>query len=162
MNKTTQEQFFGNYRGIVKKHGTNGLCKIFFPGVYDIEFEKNIEKLPWAEPAQPLFAGGGSNNGIFQYPDIGSTVWAFFEAGNINKPIFFASTNNNSSKFIIGENCVQYNNISIKLLDNNDISITTTGNITVSTIGNIIATASNISLTSTSNISLNGATININ
>lgn len=155
MAKKTQEQFFGNYRGIVKAHGTNGMCKIFFPGVYDNAFMTDIPKLPWAEPAQPLFVGGGINNGMFQYPDIGATIWAFFEAGDINRPIFFATTNNNKDKFIIGENSIQYNNISIKLLTNNDITITTTGNINATTTGNINAIA-------TGNVTIKGATVNIN
>jgi hypothetical protein len=155
MNKITQEQFFGNYRGIVKSHGTGGLCKIFFPGVYDNEFEQNIQKLPWAEPAQPLLAGGSSSNGVFQYPDIGTTVWAFFEAGDISRPVFFAATNNDKSKFIIGENTIKYNNIMIKFGLNNDISISTTGNITATSTGNINVIA-------TGNISIKGSTVGIN
>ena len=91
MNKL-QDQYNGNYRGIVKMHGEKGYCKIYFPGVYPSTYESNATILPWAEPAQPLFVGGGISNGVFQYPDIGSTVWGFFEAGNINKPIFFASS----------------------------------------------------------------------
>ena len=114
MANKLQDKYFGNYRGIVKKHGINGYCKIFFYGVYPIEYETNIDKLPWAEPASELFAGGQSNNGVFQYPDIDTTVWAFFEAGNINKPIFFAQTNDNKSKFISGESSIQYNDMMLK------------------------------------------------
>ena len=126
-----QDQFFGNYRGVVKSHGPNGLCKIFFPGVHDSTFENNTERLPWSEPAQPLFAGGGTSNGIFQYPDINSTVWGFFEGGNINRPVFFALTNNNKAKFIAGENSIQYNNVLIKFDSNNNLTISSSGPIAI-------------------------------
>lgn len=119
-----QDGYFGNYRGTVKKHGENGYCKIFFRGIYPEEYEKNIEKLPWAEPAQPLFAGGALGNGVFQYPDIDSTVWAFFEAGNINYPIFFALTNNDKNKFIQDEFIIHYDKSVIKFDKSNNITIT--------------------------------------
>lgn len=119
-----QDGYFGNYRGTVKKHGENGYCKIFFRGVYPEEYETNIEKLPWAEPAQPLFAGGAIGNGTFQYPDIDSTVWAFFEAGNINYPIFFALTNNDKNKFIQDEFIIHYDKTVIKFNKNNNLTIT--------------------------------------
>ena len=125
------DQFFGNYRGIVKAHGQNGLCKIFFPGIYDSTLENNTNSLPWAEPAQPLFAGGASGNGVFQYPDINSVIWAFFEAGNINRPVFFALTNNNKTNFIVGQNSIQYNNVIIKFDSNNNLNISSSGPITI-------------------------------
>lgn len=112
MNKL-QDEYFGNYRGIVKQHGEKGLCKIYFPGVFPVEYEKNIVKLPWAQPAMPIF-GGSNANGTFIYPDINSTIWAFFEAGNINMPIYFAQTNNNKTQFVSEEYNIKYNNVTIK------------------------------------------------
>ena len=153
MDKKLQDQYFGNYRGTVRAHGDNGYCKIFFPGIYDNSYEtKNAISLPWAEPAQPLFAGGASGNGIFQYPDIGATVWGFFEGGNINRPVFFANTNNNKNKFVIGENSIQYNNVVIKLEANNNVSVTTTGTVTV--------TSPTITAKATTAINVNAPIIN--
>jgi len=127
MNKL-QDSYFGNYRGIVKQHGVNGLCKIYFPGVYPKEYEKNISKLPWAEPAMPLTGGGSILNGTLMYPDLESTVWAFFESGNINMPVFFAQTNNDKTQFSTGELVIKYNNLLIKLDSNNNaIDITNSG-----------------------------------
>ena len=127
MNKH-QDSYFGNYRGIVKQHGSNGLCKIYFPGVYPEEYETNITKLPWAEPAMSLGGGGSLFNGTFMYPNIGSTIWAFFEAGNINLPIFFAQTNNDKTQFAAGEFVIRYNNLTFKLdSTNNAINITNSG-----------------------------------
>lgn len=120
MNKL-QDSYFGNYRGIVKQHGLNGLCKIYFPGVYPKEYETNITKLPWAEPASSLFGGGSLLNGSFMYPDIESTVWGFFEAGNINMPVFFAQTNNDKTQFISGECSIVYGDFLLKLDTTNNV-----------------------------------------
>jgi len=48
------------------------------------------DQLPWAYPATPLFAGAGTGSGTFCVPDIGSTVWIFFENGVIYQPVYFA------------------------------------------------------------------------
>lgn len=146
-----QDRYFGNQRGIVRAQGSNGYCKIFFPGIFSDSIA--TVNLPWAEPAQPLFAGGAGSNGVFQYPDIGATIWAFFEGGNVNYPVYFAATNNNKNKFVIGENSIQYNNISIKLEANNNVSVTTTGIVNVN--------ASTINSTATSTIGINAPTVNI-
>lgn len=119
-----QDQYFGNYRGQVLEHGLNGLCKIFIPGVYPEEFKQNKSKLPWAEPCQPLFAGGAIGNGTFEYPDINSTVWLFFEGGNINYPVFFGLSNNDKNKFISGEFIIHYDKSTIKFDKSNHITIT--------------------------------------
>ena len=64
------------------------------------EYEKieNVEFLPEAEQASPLFLGSSMQSGInsgsgaFFYPNIGSIVWGFFENEDINRPVYFAST----------------------------------------------------------------------
>lgn len=80
-----------------------GRCKVYIPGIYPEKFkENNGELLPWAEPCQPLFCGGGGNyhnNGTFQCPDIGSTVWLFFENNDIQRPIMFGQTTDYEGKF---------------------------------------------------------------
>ncbi len=89
-------QYGGMYRGTVlnnddPKH--RGRCKIFIPGVYNDEFaDEDGKYLPWAEPSQPLFCGGIEKNGTFQCPDLGSTVWCFFESNDTARPVFFGQT----------------------------------------------------------------------
>lgn len=89
-------------RGIVVDNsGEKGRCKIYVPGVYPSEYEKNAKLLPWAEPAMPLYggsftAGSGSLNtecGFVGWPKKGAHVWVFFEQGDWNYPIYFAAIN---------------------------------------------------------------------
>lgn len=127
----SQESYYGNYRGIVKAHDVNGMCKIFVPGVYPEEFGTDFNSLPLAEPCQPLFAGGASFNGVFQYPDINSTVWLFFESGNINYPVFFGATNNDKTNFKSDEFTIKYENDIIKISKIKGISIETPKEVTV-------------------------------
>lgn len=46
--------------------------------------------LPWAVSAPPLFGGAGVGFGTFAIPEVGTYVWLFFEAGDINQPVYFA------------------------------------------------------------------------
>lgn len=113
-------EFNGIYRGIVvynidpdtngtedHKYNGYGRCKIFIPGVYPDEYQKreNYNKLPWAEPAMSIFGGGWTNErngdlnsetGWCSVPHMsksvedGAQVFVFFEAGDVNKPVYFA------------------------------------------------------------------------
>jgi hypothetical protein len=51
------------------------------------------EHLAWAEQASSIFGSFNPTNkaGISQVPEVGSYVWLFFENGNHNKPVYFAS-----------------------------------------------------------------------
>lgn len=84
----------GFFRGKVVQRSSNkhGLLKIWIPGVYPEEWEDQPAKLPDAEPASPLFAGCCDGNGMFSYPNIGSTVWCFFQNEDQNFPVYFAAT----------------------------------------------------------------------
>lgn len=84
----------GFYRGKVIQRSSNkhGLLKIWIPGVYPEEWEDQPSMLPDAEPASPLFAGCNNGNGMFSYPNIGSTVWCFFQNEDQNFPVYFAAT----------------------------------------------------------------------
>lgn len=90
-----------------------GRVKVFVPGitntVYDnwnaVEVDKvfsNVsdssmvpildtlrDVLPWAVNATSNFGGGG-NSGCFSIPAVGSHVFVFFTAGDINSPVLFA------------------------------------------------------------------------
>lgn len=59
-------------------------------------FESGIsnEDLPWAAPAQPIFAGSGVGFGHFAVPEVNSQVFVFFEGGDFNQPIYWAEAPN--------------------------------------------------------------------
>lgn len=90
--------YTGFYRGTVVQQLTHGFCKIAIPGILyftDDSGNIDIDKLPPAECAGETF-GGINGAGVFNYPDLQSTVWCFFEDGNTNKPVYFALANSNS------------------------------------------------------------------
>lgn len=94
MTNTTSEKqekcnkYYGFYRGTVVQQLTNGFCKIRIPGVLAYD---DVDKLPPAESATDI-AGGTGKNGTFSYPDVNSTVWCFFEQGDVNRPVYFAGS----------------------------------------------------------------------
>ena len=47
--------------------------------------------LPSARQASPIFTGCHNGNGMFSYPNIGSTVVCMFINGDANTPIYFAT-----------------------------------------------------------------------
>lgn len=55
-------------------------------------FMKELDEavLPWAVPAQPLWAGAGPDRGFFGLPTIGSRVYVFFSTGDVTTPVYFA------------------------------------------------------------------------
>lgn len=82
----------GFYRGTVLKHLYNGKCKVFIYGVYNENYINDPDKLPDAEQAMPIFGGSYEGSGMFSYPNLGSTVWCFFQNGDQNYPVIFATT----------------------------------------------------------------------
>lgn len=82
----------GFYRGTVLKHLPAGKCKVFIYGVYNENYLESPDNLPDAEQAAPLYGGCNNGNGVFSYPNIGSSVWCFFQNGDQNLPVIFAST----------------------------------------------------------------------
>ena len=55
--------------------------------------------LPWAEQAAPLMGGfGPSGAGFSMLPEVGSWLWVFFENGNPNRPVYFASIMGNGER----------------------------------------------------------------
>lgn len=50
------------------------------------------DNLPDCEQASSLSFGTNKGLGVFTYPNIGSTVWCFFENGDQNLPVYFASS----------------------------------------------------------------------
>jgi uncharacterized protein involved in type VI secretion and phage assembly len=91
VQSNTSDKLFGVYFGKVLKHLPHGRCKIFIPVAYSEKYEDEPERLPSARQASPLFAGSYDGNGVFTYPNIGSTVLCFFLNGDVNFPMYFAS-----------------------------------------------------------------------
>lgn len=90
-----------------------GKIKIFVPGVYSDYYKDKPNLLPWAQPAMSLFGGNWKNQrtaepnakippplnlqtGWCSIPHTGkeitegAQVFLFFEAGDVNKPVYFA------------------------------------------------------------------------
>ena len=83
----------GIYKGVVLKHLPNGKLKVFIPGIYPKEwndFDK-CSKLPDCIIAPPIFAGNNKGNGTFSYPNTDAIVLVFFDNGDQNYPIAFAT-----------------------------------------------------------------------
>jgi len=84
------------YRGVVENVDDPekaGRVQIRVMGVHS-DNPKYVETqhLPWAIPASNLHMGGGLRNiGSYKVPDIGSHVFIFFEAGDHNFPVYFAT-----------------------------------------------------------------------
>lgn len=115
LDMENNNKYFGFYRGVVLQQLTHGYCKIAIPGVLyftNDDGDVDVNRLPPAECAADCF-GGELNNGTFKYPDLNSTVWCFFENGNINKPIYFASANSN----LLG-----WNSMKVAVPENKDIA----------------------------------------
>ena len=87
-------RYFGFQRGIVLKHLSHGRCKVWIAGVYPDEWNSYdmADNLPDCEQASSLSFGANNGLGVFTYPNIGSIVWCFFENGDQNLPVYFASS----------------------------------------------------------------------
>jgi len=90
---------FGNYRAKVIDNidpDTQGRVKVWIPDIMpDVEDTKGL----WARPANNPVGGRNSEEegeahhfqGSCYIPKKGSWVWIFFEAGNVNRPYYFAA-----------------------------------------------------------------------
>lgn len=85
-------KYNGIYRGTVVQCLNNGFCRINIPGILECN-DGDINTIPIAEAARTLGGGGSSCNGTFIYPEVGSIVWCFFEGGNVDRPVYFATSN---------------------------------------------------------------------
>jgi hypothetical protein len=55
---------------------------VYVHGVYPSEWESKPELLPICMQMTPQFAGSNNGNGVFSYPNIGSTVVCVFANGD--------------------------------------------------------------------------------
>lgn len=80
----------GFYRGKVLDNidpDKLGRLKIQIFGVFD---DIDATDIPWAVPTYPIFSGSGNDYGCFTVPEIDSYVWCFFEAKDLQQPVYFA------------------------------------------------------------------------
>ncbi len=93
---------FGIYRAEVLSNSDStkkGKVKLNVFGLFDGIPHKY---LPWAVPGLPLFSGSGSGglrSGWFGVPSVDSHVWCFFEAGDVQQPVYFAEAPNGTKGF---------------------------------------------------------------
>ena len=83
----SHNQFFGNYRGEVIRVDDPlqaGRIKVNIFSIYDGLTE---DEIPWALYVDPLM-GGQTNIGSVVIPNVGSTVWCFFEGGDQHCPVY--------------------------------------------------------------------------
>jgi len=115
MDRGVTKRLYGNYRALVVENRDNqkfGRVLIWIPDLMpDIPNTKGI----WARPANNPLGGRNSqfdndNNymGTCYIPRKGSWVWVFFEAGNINRPYYFAGLDIEQAK-VLPENQVGTN-----------------------------------------------------
>jgi hypothetical protein len=93
----TGEKYFGNYRAIVVDNNDTEMYGRVMVWIPDIMPKVKPNKGLWAYPANNPIGGRNSENedakfdGSSYIPEKGSWVWIFFEAGNPNRPYYFAA-----------------------------------------------------------------------
>lgn len=173
---------YGFYRGIVLKHLAHGRCKIWIPTVYPNEWnvEDKADLLPSAEQASSLAFGTNNGNGVFSYPNIGSMVWCFFERGDQNFPVYFASTlgggaafsqwdesfamagNHPNDAFVhhieTGNTHLTFNESGFVKINTHDAGGSSTSTITMDSSGNITLESTDTITLKAKNITIEGST----
>ena len=81
----------GFYLGKVLKHLSHGCIKAFIPSVYPESLSASPDSLPVCMQVVPQFVGNNAGNGVFSYPNIGSTIVCFFANGDQNLPMTIGS-----------------------------------------------------------------------
>lgn len=124
-----EDNYTGFYLGTVTKQCDEcGACKVFVHGVYPDDFKNDPERLPTAYPCMPLWGGGRSENkdfpnGIYQYPDLNTTVLVFFASNDINKPYFLAMMDHDKGKYDHDSISIHYGECYIQLKKGGDMKI---------------------------------------
>lgn len=118
-NEDNNSSFFGMYRALVVNNGIDstfkdyaadsekrGRVQVRVLGIHSSNNKTDSpdgianSELPWAEPAGSLLGGfvegSKGKSGIFTIPDNGAWVWVFFDNGDHQKPVYFASIPGNN------------------------------------------------------------------
>jgi len=86
LQQTAQEvqtRYYGKYQGLVvdnKDPDQMGRLKVNVPSL------TGATEMEWALPCFPF--GGLTEQGFFAVPEVGSSVWVEFEAGDVSRPIW--------------------------------------------------------------------------
>lgn len=80
-----------NYKGIVMDDVDPLNAGRVRVKVYPMFKDLDTDVIPWSRPATPILSGAGVGYGEYLTPEVGSWVWVFFEAGDIQQPVYFAS-----------------------------------------------------------------------
>lgn len=132
----------------------------------------NVDDIPWAVPAQPLFFGAKDGQGSFSVPTVGSYVFAFFEGGNIFSPVYFANAidagtsipeeaeDNYPDTFVFKtpSGCsivINDNTGEVKITSENNMKLIVGDNVEITSSGNVTVTGDTISITGTQ-VNING------
>ncbi len=114
-----------------------------------------IADLPWAVPASAISVGSGSALGSFAVPDVDAFVWVFFEAGDVNQPVYFAEAPTATVGLPASRltnyperRVYKYKKVEI-IIDDADGTV-------------IIEVDGDVEITATGNITITGATVNMN
>lgn len=100
------EKYYGNYRAIVTNNNDTEFYGRVMVWIPDIMPKIDVSKGLWAYPANNPIGGRNNENhnskfnGSSYIPEIGSWVWIFFEAGNPNRPYYFAALDIKGSKVL--------------------------------------------------------------
>ena len=131
--------FPGIYRALVRDNRdpkNKGRLKVYVPGVYPSEFGNSPDKLPFAEPAFPIFGGNytsdesGSLNtetGISSVPHIGANIWVFFENLDTSFPVYFLNSQGGEGWLAehIDQHVIKTNNVKIRVDENPAVNSST-------------------------------------
>ena len=163
LNAPVNSQFFSVYRAKVTNNTdtkSGGRIQVRIYGIHSQD-EQEIPNstLPWAIPAlAPM--GGTAQEGFFSIPEVDSIVWIFFDGGNHNLPIYFASAPNKSNWNTSATTTTVIMNLGskgIKIINSNG------GEITMDENGNITIQAEQLDITSDGDMSINsGGSLEIN
>jgi hypothetical protein len=86
-----------NYRGLVVDDADPLNADRVRVRVYPMFTSLPVTTIPWAVPAPRIVSGAGSGYGESMVPEVGSWVFVFFEAGDIQQPVYFASAPSSST-----------------------------------------------------------------
>jgi len=161
-------KYFGNYRGKVLATDAAEIDKLgrikaeIYPMLIGEETARTLEvkttgikteALPWIYPAPSLVMGSGIGYGCFAIPKVGTYIWVFFEAGDINQPVYFAEAIDKIHG-LPAARLIDYPNrkiirtsagIEIILDDTTgDVIITGTGDVIITGTGDVIVQGANV------------------
>lgn len=90
---------YGIYIGTVLQHLSHGKLKVYVHGIYPESCMNDPSTLPTCMQIVPQFGGSHNGNGVFSYPNVGSTVVCSFANGDQNFPIMLGSLQGGENAF---------------------------------------------------------------